>query len=111
MDTRLSYPTIIKQVLHEYVTHYSEGNEDTLRVVFDDERQSYLLLDVGWYEDEYIHHTPIHIDIIDDKIWIQYDDTEDGIATELLQADIPHTNIVLGFRHPQIRPHTEFAPG
>ena len=48
-------------------------------------------------------------DIIDDKVWIQYDGTEDGIADELIEAGIPQDKIVLGFRPPEIRPYTGFA--
>ena len=51
----------------------------------------------------------VHIDIINDKIWIQRDGTEDGIATELLSAGVPKDRIVLGFRSPEMRKHTEFA--
>ncbi len=60
-------------------------------------------------EQEVIHHTPIHIDIVNAKIWIQYDDTEEGVATDLLEAGVPHHDIVLGFRPAELRQHTEFA--
>ena len=40
---------------------------------------------------------------------IQYDDTEEGIATDLLEAGVPKADIVLGFRHPKIREYTGFA--
>ncbi|MFM6201853.1 MAG: element excision factor XisI family protein, partial [Dolichospermum sp.] len=43
------------------------------------------------------------------KIWIQYDDTEEGIANDLIAAGVPKEDIVLGFRHPRIRPFTNFA--
>ncbi len=61
------------------------------------------------YGDKYLHATPIHIDLIQEKIWIQYDDTEEGVATDLLEAGIPREDIVLGFRHPKVRPYTSFA--
>ena len=47
--------------------------------------------------------------MIDNKIWIQYDGTEYGGANELVDAGIPKTDIVLGFRHPSVRKHTGFA--
>ncbi len=31
----------------------------------------------------------IHIDLLGDKVWVQYDGTEDGVATELVAAGIP----------------------
>jgi len=104
MDTQLNYATIVKKLLQAYANDYSEDSEHALRPVFDDLHQSYLLLDTNWYGREYVHHTPIHIDIINGKIWIQYDDTEEGIATDLLEADVPSQDIVLGFGHRKYDP-------
>jgi hypothetical protein len=43
------------------------------------------------------------------RVWIQLDNTEDGIAEELISAGIPKQDIVLGFHEPEIRPYTGFA--
>ena len=51
----------------------------------------------------------IHVDIVDGKIWIHRDGTEDGIAGELEEAGIPKSAIVLGFREPDVRPYTGYA--
>jgi hypothetical protein len=109
MGTRLAYAEIVKTLLQEYAKVYSEDQEHALRPIFDDAQQSYLLLDTNWYGREYIHHTPIHIDIINHKVWVQYDDTEEGVATDLLAAGIPASDIVLGFHPPELRQYTEFA--
>jgi hypothetical protein len=37
------------------------------------------------------------------------DDTEEGVATNLMTPGIAREDIVLGFRHPKIRQHTGFA--
>ena len=111
MATQLNYPEIIKKILLDYGEYYSRDNEFPLKTLFDDKQQSYMLLDVGWYGQEYIHNAPIHLEIIDGKIWIQNDDTEDGVAADLLEAGVDRVDIVLGFRHPKIRPYTEFARG
>ena len=66
---------------------------------------------VGWDNGRRVHGTTIHIDIIDDKIWIQYDGTESGVALDLVEAGVPRESIVLAFRPPEIRPHTGFAVG
>ncbi|MFN5265589.1 MAG: element excision factor XisI family protein, partial [Pseudanabaena sp.] len=50
-----------------------------------------------------------HVQIIDDKIWIQRDGIEDGITDELVEAGIPKDKIVLGFHPPSVRPHTGYA--
>jgi hypothetical protein len=56
-----------------------------------------------------VHGCLVHIDILDGKLWIQRDGTEQGIATELVAAGIPKDAIVLAFHPPEIRPHTEYA--
>ena len=51
----------------------------------------------------------LHVDIINGKVWIQRDGTEEGIALELVAAGIPKEHIVLAFHHPSRRPDTEYA--
>ena len=46
------------------------------------------MLDMGWNGNEHLHTTPIHISLISKKVWIQYDDNEEGIATDLIAAGI-----------------------
>ena len=110
MDTRLNYQNIIKTVLQNHADYRANLPDGyTSQVLFDDKRGQYLIIDLGWNGDSYLHATPIHITLIRDKVWIQYDDTEEGVATDLVNAGIPKENIVLGFRHPKIRQHTGFA--
>lgn len=110
MDTKLRYQEIVKSILQKHV-EYRRSLLDSYnsQALFDDERGRYLILDWGWNGDNYLHATPIHIDLIDNKIWIQYDDTEEGIASDLLENGVPKEDIVLGFRHPKVRLHTGFA--
>jgi hypothetical protein len=110
MDTRLNYRTIIKSVLQHHADYRSTLPDGySSQVIFDDERGQYLVLDIGWNGNNYLHATPIHLSLIGDQVWIQYDDTEEGIATELMDAGIPKEAIVLGFRHPKLRKYTGFA--
>jgi hypothetical protein len=111
MASGLNYPALVKRILAEYASAYSEGNAWPLSTVCDDRRQAYLLLDVGWQGKTYIHETVIHVDILDGKIWIQHDDTEEGVATDFVDAGVPYKDIVLGFRPPELRPYTEFGTG
>lgn len=110
MDTRLKYQSIVKNVLQNHADYRATLPDSyTSQPIFDDERGQYLILDMGWHGDKYLHATPIHISLIDDKVWVQYDDTEEGVATDLMAAGVPKEDIVLGFRHPKIRQHTGFA--
>ena len=109
MDTKLNYSEIIKKVLCNYAKLFVQLGVPPKRTLFADNEQNFMVLDIGWYGNKYIHNATIHIEIIDHKLWIHNDDTEDGIADDLVEAGIPAKDIVLGFRHPKVRPHTQFA--
>jgi hypothetical protein len=110
MDTRITYQNIIKRVLQEYAEFRSRGDDPVKSyIVFDDQHGRYLIVDRGWEPKKYWHTNPIHLELIDNKIWIQQDDTEDGIATDLVEAGVPKEDIVLGFRPPELRKHTGFG--
>lgn len=103
------YRQVIETILSEYASlPYSYANIQS-EVVFDRNRDRYLWMDVGWDSDRRIHGCLVHIDLIDGKIWIQRDGTEEGIAADLERAGIPKEHIVLGFRPPELRPYTGYA--
>jgi len=109
MDTLEKYRRIVRNVIKEYSEiPYSYGDIRS-QTVFDTDADHYLLVIAGREGVRRIHGCLVHIDIVGDKIWIQRDGTEDGIATELLKAGIPKNRIVLGFRSSEMRKHTEFA--
>jgi hypothetical protein len=110
MDTLDTYRQIIETILTEHTKiPYAHGDIQT-EVVFDRVNDRYLLMNVGWEDDgRRVHGSLAHIDIISGKVWIQRDGTEDGLARELVEAGIPKAHIVLGFRAPEIRPHTGYA--
>lgn len=100
---------VIEQVLLDYAAipySYSEVRKET---VFDRERDRYLVLAMGWEGYRYEHGCMVHIDIIEGKIWIQRDGTEDGIALDLENAGVSKEQIVLGFKPPEVRPMTGYA--
>jgi hypothetical protein len=70
---------------------------------------SYAGARADFQNDRRVHGCLVHVDIINGKIWIQRDGTERGIANELVEAGVPRDHIVLGFRSPAVRKHTEFA--
>lgn len=103
------YRQVIEAVLTEYAALPYAYAEIQAEVVFERQRDRYLWMDIGWDGDRRIHGCLVHIDIIDGKIWIQRDGTEEGIAADLERAGIPKEHIVLGFRLPKIRPYTGYA--
>ena len=99
----------IRQIITEYAAIPYAHGEVARNPVFDSESDRYLLMLVGRDGTHYVHGCLIHVDIIDNKLWIYRDGTEYGIANELVDAGIPKQQIVLGFRSPEVRKHTEFA--
>lgn len=109
MEVLTEYRSILKSVLMTYTQiPYSHG-EMVCQPIFDDEHDRYLLMTLGWDRNTRIHGSLVHLDIIDQKVWIQRDETEDGIARALVAAGIPKSSIVLGFKPADIRPYTEYA--
>lgn len=109
MDSLIKkYQKIIKNIYQEYAD-FLEDNQVKIELIFDQENHHYLLIETGWQNDYRIYGTLLHLDIIDNKIWIQHDGTEEGIADELVREGIPKKDIVLAFKPPEIRPLTGFA--
>ncbi len=109
METLEQDRQIIQKIISEYAAIPYAHGEIARHSVFDTNRDRYLLMIVGWEEFRQVHGCIIHLEIIEGKIWIHRDGTEDGIASELLQAGIPKERIVLGFKSPRVRKHTGFA--
>ncbi len=116
MDTRNNYRKLIKKIINSYTEIPYKDSGIKFETVFDTEQDRYLLMLVGSEQVNYpfpttkrVHGCLIHIDLIDDKFWIQRDGTEEGVAVDLLAAGIPKSKIVLAFYASEIRPLTEFA--
>lgn len=104
-----TYREKIQQIISDYAQRLASPGNDEIETVFDTANNHYLLLETGWSGEERGYGSLIHLDIKGDKIWIQYDGTEAGIANELVAMGVPKQNIVLGFHSPFMRQHTEFA--
>lgn len=102
------YHQIIKQIFLEYADFLADNNVK-IELICDQENNRYLLVETGWKNDYRIYGTLLHLDIIDGKVWIQHDGTEDGIAEELVKGGIPKEHIILAFKPPEIRLLTGFA--
>src|SRR6266700_1780505 len=109
MDRDSRYQCIIKQALTEAAAMLPGDNAMRTEVVFDDSQGHFQVGHVGWMGKKRIDQVYLHIDLIDGKVWIQYDGTELCIAEALVKAGIPRNHIVLGFKHPARRPDTDYA--
>jgi len=109
MDRIAKYRQAVTEILSGHTkVPYACGDIQT-ETVFDRESDRYLLIIHGRENERRVHGCLIHVDIINGKFWIHRDGTERGIANELVSYGIPKEHIVLGFRSPETRKHTEFA--
>lgn len=109
MDRIEQYQQIIIDIFNEYAQIPYRYGEIKKEIIVNREATRYLLLSIGWQKDQRIHSCMIHIDIIDGKLWIQNDNTEYGVATDLQRHGVPHNHIVLGFRQPDLRKYSGYA--
>ena len=90
----MDYRAIVKQLIQEYAQFKPVNAEINPEVVFDETNNRYQLLYVGWQKNKRVFTPIIHVDIMEDKIWIQCDNTEEGIINELSDMGIPKKQIV-----------------
>ncbi|HLP92248.1 MAG TPA: XisI protein [Nostocaceae cyanobacterium] len=109
MDKLEKYRNYIENILKEYSQYKPSYGDVELQLLFDQERDHYQLMSVGWNGEKRIHGIMLHIDIIDGKIWIQHNGTERRIAQDLLELGVPKQDIVLAFHSPTRRKYTDFA--
>jgi hypothetical protein len=109
MGSLINYRELVKDTLNKLTQiPYAHGSLH-FETIFDSESDRYLIMVVGRRNKKRIHSCIAHIDIIDGKLWIQRDGTEQGLANELINAGIPKDHIVLGFRTLTDRKHTGLA--
>ena len=109
MDKIEHYRQAIQEIICDLGKLMPSTDEVETQYIFDTERDHYQLFQVGWEEFEWTHACILHIDIKNQKIWIQHNGTEIDIAQQLLDKGIEKNNIVLGFHAPYKRKYTEFA--
>ena len=108
------YQSIIQELLIEYaqIPYLQENLTD--ETIFDQKSGRFLLVTVGRQERTRVNTILLDLRIVDDRVWIQCNNTDQDIAEELVQRGIPPARIVvpeaLGSNHPsQPHPISEFV--
>ena len=110
MDKIETYRKAIIASLKEYKEQFGQTSQGIHpQILIDDKNDHYQFLWLGWKGDCQIFSVPVHVDILGNKIWIQQDNTEEGIANLLVKKGIPKSDIVLAYYSPAHRKLTEFA--
>ena len=108
MDKLEKYSFIIQNILQEYA-QFSQDKYVETELIFDPIRHHYQNVNVGWKNDNWIYGCILHLDIKNNKIWIQHNGTEIEIGEELVKNGVPKSDIVIGFHPPFKRQFTEYS--
>jgi XisI protein len=105
------YRNKVKEILAKYSQYKPSYGEVEVEQIFDAERDHYQIICVGWNNQKRIYGPMMHLDIKNEKIWIQQNTTEVDIASDLIEMGVPKHDIVIGFHTPKMRQLTDFAVG
>ena len=105
---RVNYAALLEKLLLAHQDGDSSGLVES-QVSIDNQRGHYQMLSVGWERGQRVYHVLLHVDLKDQKFWVQQDYTQPSITDLLLEAGVPKSDIVLGFQPPQARELMDFA--
>ena len=113
MDKLDSYRESVKTLLSQYANALNASGTEEIEteMIFDEQRDHYQLVNVGWRNGRRVYGCTLHIDIKAGKVWVQYNGTEMQVADELVQMGVAKKDIVLGFQSPLRRELSGFAIG
>lgn len=111
MDRLTDFRDLIKRILLERADLLNSQPVPGLETlcVFDEASDVYMVLNVGWLDRRRVQYFTLLVRILDCKIWIEEDGTEEGLANSLVAAGIPAQNIVVAYNPPELRKMTEYA--
>ena len=103
MDKLERYQQILQKIIKKHSAYNpSYGKIETIQIC-DLVHDNYLLMNVGWDQSGRVHAIDLHLRIKEDKIWVEWDGTENSVTEELLEAGVLPEDIVLGFYRPERR--------
>jgi XisI protein len=103
------YRSIIRQLLTQYAAYKPSHGDIETQILFDREHDRYQVVSVGWDNKQRVYGCSMHLDLKNDKIWIQIDNTELDIGQDLVDREVPKEDIVIGFQPPSIRKFSGYA--
>ena len=110
MDNTSKYSAIVQNVLENFVaTRSSSRNEIQTLMLCDTVRHHHQIVRMGWRNDQQVFNVIFHIDVIEEKIWVQRNMSDYDIVGDIEAQGVPKKDIVLAFHIPAMRVHTEYA--
>ena len=109
MDKLKKYKNSVLNIINKYGNYkHSVGDVET-QIICDEKNNHYQVLNLGWHENKRIYGCSLHIDIKNNKVWIQHNGTENSIAKELMEEGVAKEDIVLGLHTPYMRQFTDYS--
>ena len=102
-DKLEQYRQCIKKVLteyHEWVCGAANFDEESC-LIFDEIHDQYLWLFMGWKDGKKTTNINVYIRIANQKIYLEEDCIDEGIATELIREGLSSHDIVPAFQSPK----------
>lgn len=100
MDKLARYRSIVKEIVGRYGKFQSSVGTVETYAVLDEQTDNYLVVDVGWLAFGRQHALPLHIRLKDERVWVEWDGTDEEIACQLIDAGVDENDVVLGFQQP-----------
>lgn len=98
MDTLNHYRGLVEDIIGHYANRKPANRPDVeYQLAIDEKRLQFILLAVGWHEDEFVHNWIFHVRLKGGKIWVYEDRTDPGIKVLLMEKGVRESDIVLGF--------------
>ena len=111
MDKLNRYREIVAELIRQYADSKPSHGEIESYPVIDPIGDHYLAVQAGWDRRRRVQGAFLHIDIIAEKIWIQFNGTDQRIAQELVEAGVSRDDIVLAEKPVEARQLTGYAVG
>lgn len=113
MDKVDKLRSIVQEVLENY-TEKVQSNSNTvdtpeLQLLMDNKRDHYQVLLIGWENRKRVYAPIFHLDIKNEKIWVQQNVSDFDLVQEIMDRGVSPTEIVLAFQSSLLRQHSGFA--
>ncbi|WP_017293567.1 XisI protein [Geminocystis herdmanii] len=117
MDKVTKYRQIICNFLTQQGKIMPLGETIESETIFDEKlallRRSrwdrYLLIHLGWNGQKRIYSVLLHLEIKDDRVWIQENNTDISVSEILLEKGVNREDIILGLKPAFVRQYTGFG--
>lgn len=101
----------ILTAIRRVASYHPEPESIQVDVITDESNGHYQVVYRGWKDKERIYVVLVHLRLQGNTIYVERDGTSDGVATYLLEAGVPHEQIVMAVHPPDMRHLTAFATG